>query len=170
VATLAPLAVVWGIVHPLDLGSRFLVWLVPVVAIAAAWAVAQRPVLVVVAAVAIGSMVVSEIPTWNSDPIPSRQIAHIVEATRAAGRQPCAISYSSDVLRGYTGVVPTVTTVGDLKGCDLVFGQVDYFSPQIARFRCYFARSETLAAKTPIVVMLDPLNSAQTAGCPAAET
>jgi len=67
-AILVPLAVVWVVMHPLDLGSRFLVWLVPLVAVAAAWAVAQHPALAVVAVVALGSMVVSEVPTWKRGP------------------------------------------------------------------------------------------------------
>jgi hypothetical protein len=155
----AGLVMIWVGVHPLDLYPRFLVWLIPAVALAVGSAVARQPKLALVVAIAVVAMLASQITTWNTDPIASRQLAHIVEASRAAGRRPCAEGYSSEILLGYTRPVRSVTTTSQLSGCDLVFIELGSSGSGSAALECRFRREETLAGLTKVVVFSQPYGS-----------
>jgi hypothetical protein len=153
------LGIIWVVLHPRDLYPRFLVWLVPAVALAAAWCVSRRPRLAFVVAVAVGAMVLSQAGTWMSDPIASRQIARIVDDARATGAHPCAAGYSAELLLGYTQAVRSVRsvqTVDQLAGCDFVFAVVDNSAPELRRFGCRFARLEVLPGVSRVVVLSSP--------------
>lgn len=160
------LVVVWVVLHPFDLYPRFVVWLVPAIALAAASAVAHRPWTLALVAVAFGAMVLSQTSTWTTDPVASRQMAAIVETARASGQQPCAAGYSSEVILGYTRAVPSARTVRELEGCDLVFGVVDSSVHQLAEFRCHFTHRNVLPGRSEIVVLTGPTSSVPTGACP----
>jgi hypothetical protein len=162
------LLIVWVVLHPFDLYPRFVVWLVPAVALAAAAAVAHRPWTLAIVGLAVGAMVISQTATWSTDPVASRQMARIVEAVRANGQQPCAAGYSTEVLLGYTRAVPSARTVRELEGCDLVFGVVDSSARQLAEFRCHFAHRDVLAGQSKIVVLTRPTASRPSGTCTAA--
>lgn len=150
------LVIVWVVLHPLDLYPRFVVWLVPAVAVGAAFAVARRPWALTLASIAVVAMVLSQASSWTTDPIASRQVARIVEAARASGAQPCAAGYSGEVILGYTRPVPSAETTSELAGCDLVFGDVDTSERELAAFACHFAHRETLPGISKIVVLTQP--------------
>ena len=157
------LLLIWIVLHPLDLYPRFLVWLVPAVALAAASAVARHRVLSPAAIVAVVAMALSQAPSWTTDPIASRQTARIVDAARLAGRTPCGAGYSSELIIGYTRRARSVFTVSELHGCDLLFADVDLSGVRLSGFRCHFERADTLPGRTKIVVFSTPSSVAPTA-------
>lgn len=146
---------IWIVLHPLDLYPRFLVWLVPAVAIAAAAAIARRPVLVPLAVVAIIAMALPQAASWTRDPIASRQTAQIVEVTRAEGRTPCAAGYSTEVILGYTQRVRSVFTPSQLVGCDMLFADADSATAEMQELGCHFKRRVTLSGQTEMIVFSD---------------
>lgn len=159
------LLLIWIVLHPLDLYPRFLVWLVPAVALAAASAVARHRVLALAATVAVLAMALSQAASWTADPIASRQTARIVETARLEGRTPCAAGYSSELILGYTRRVRSVFTVAGLGGCDSLFADVDASGVRVHDLSCHFTRAETLPGRTKIVVFSDPTPSSFTARC-----
>jgi hypothetical protein len=167
VVVAAAMLAIWLVMHPLDLYPRFLVWLVPAVAVAAAAAIGRRPMLASVAILATLAMAFSQASSWTTDPIASRQLARIVERARAEGQTPCAAGYSSEVILGYTRRVRSVFTVSQLAGCDSLFADTDTSSVQVREFRCRFARADTLPGLTKIVVFSEPAPTPANARCPA---
>jgi 4-amino-4-deoxy-L-arabinose transferase-like glycosyltransferase len=155
--TVALLAI-WVVMRPLDLYPRFLVWLVPAVALAVAFAVAHRPrlSLLIAIAVALTAMVLPQIGSWTTDPIASREIARIVERTRAHGLTPCAAGANGEVLAGYTSAVRSVTTVAGVAGCDLLFGMPETSAAILRRLACRFEAYAVLPGTVTIVVMTHP--------------
>jgi hypothetical protein len=157
VATIAvALLVVWTLVHPLDLYPRFVVWLVPAVALAAGWLLARHPRLTVVVAIALAAMVITEAASWTAQPIASRAIAQRVEAARADKLRPCATGSNGEVLAGYTGAVPAVNTPTATQGCDLVFGMPATSSVLLSEIACRYRSMVVLPGTTPIVVLSRP--------------
>lgn len=150
------LLLIWIVLHPLDLYPRFVVWLVPAVALAAASAIARHRVLALVAIVAVVAMAFSQASSWTTDPIASRQAARIVEEARLNGRTPCGAGYSSELIVGYTPRVRSVYTARELEGCDLLFADVDVSGVLVSSLSCHFARADTLAGRTKIVVFSNP--------------
>jgi hypothetical protein len=161
----AALLAIWMVLHPLDLYPRFVVWLVPAVALAAAAAIARRPMLAPVAILAILAMVVSQASSWTTDPIASRQVARMVETTRARGQTPCAVGYGSEIILGYTRRVRSVLTVSQLAGCDLLFADADTSGVDIRRLSCHFAQEAKLAGLTSILVLTHPETTRRTTTC-----
>ena len=147
------LLTIWIVLHPLDLYPRFLVWLVPAVAIGAAASVARRPPLAPLAIVAILAMALSQATSWTTDPIASRHVARLVETARASGQTPCAAGHNTEVILGYTRPVRSVFTVAQLSGCDLLFADADTSARKIDQFSCYFTTRETLPGRIEIVVL-----------------
>ena len=161
------LLAIWIVLHPLDLYPRFLVWLVPAVAVAAAAAIAHRPLLVPIAIVAIVAMAVPQASTWTTDPIASRHFAQMVDAARVDGQTPCAAGYSTEAILGYTPRVRSVFTASQLVGCDSLFADVDTSAAQIRTLSCNFAQQRTLPGRTKIVVFTQPDSSRIPAACAA---
>jgi hypothetical protein len=159
------LLVIWLVLHPLDFYPRFLVWLVPVVAVGAATAVARYPKLACVAFLAVAAMVSSQVSTWTRDPIASRQVAQIVDETRARGQIPCAAGYSSEVIFGYTSKARAVFTPDQLRGCDLLFADDDTSQVEIRALGCYFTHQQTLAGETPMSVFSGRRSQSEPTGC-----
>ena len=150
------LLAIWIVLHPLDLYPRFVVWLVPAVALAAAAAIARNPRFAPVAMLAIVAMAVSQASSWTTDPIASRQVARMVESTRAQGQTPCAVGYASEVILGYTRRARSVFTVSQLAGCDLLFADAGTSGVEIRRLSCHFEQEAQLAGLTHILVFTDP--------------
>jgi uncharacterized membrane protein len=159
------LLTVWVVLHPLDLYPRFLIWIVPAVAIATASTVARRPLLTPIAAVAILAMVLSQSASWTTDPIASRQAAEIVERARANGKTPCAAGYSTEVILGYTRRVRSVFNASQLAGCDTMFADLDTSGAQIRELGCHFEHEDLLPGLTKIVVFSTPAPTGSTIRC-----
>jgi hypothetical protein len=156
-ATIAlALLAIWIVLHPLDLYPRFVVWLVPAVALAAAWAVARRRVVAIAVAVGVVAMALSQVGSWTTQPIASREIAQIVDHTRAAGRVPCATGDNGEVLAAYTKAVARVDTTGEEAGCDLVFGMPQTSGPLLHSLACRFTKHAVLGGTVKIVVLSQP--------------
>jgi hypothetical protein len=155
--TVAILAI-WIVAHPLDLYPRFLVWLVPMVAVAAAFAVAHHPrlSLLIAVAVALVAMVLPQIGSWNTDPIASRTVAQSVERARAHGLTPCATGANGEVLAGYTSAVRTVATPAGVAGCDLLFGMPETSGTLLREVACRYTQRSVLPGIVSIIVMTHP--------------
>jgi hypothetical protein len=146
------LLLIWLVLHPLDLYPRFLVWLVPAVAFGAGAAVARHPRLALVALVAVGLMIATQLSSWTRDPIASRQAAQLVEDSRARGETPCAAGYSGEVILGYTRKIRAVFTSTQLVRCDLLLADTDTPAAELRTLGCRFERETTLPGSSPIRV------------------
>jgi hypothetical protein len=160
------LLAIWVIMHPLDLYPRFLVWLVPAVALAVAFAVAHHPrlSLLLAIAVALTAMVLPQIAAWTTDPVASREIARLVDRARAHGLTPCATGANGELLAGYTSAVRSVTTPTDAAGCDLLFGMPETSAAILRSVACHFEAHAVLPGTVSIVVMTHPA-TAPVASC-----
>ena len=160
VATIAlAIVAIWVLLHPLDLYPRFVVWLVPAVAIATAWSVARHPRAIVVVAIAIVAMALTDAASWNTQPIASRTAAHMVEQARADHLHPCATGWDGDAIAGYTSAVPRVTTPADALRCDVVFGITQRSSTLLSQITCGFRSVHVLNGTLSIVELSHPYPS-----------
>lgn len=110
-APVAFVGYIWLVAQPLDLYARFFVWIVPAVAVAAAWATARRPVALVLVAVAAAS-------AWPIHPPaeqPIREAAAVLTSDQGDGLVACAVG--SEALAAYTKAIPEFTSQ---RGCDVV--------------------------------------------------
>ncbi|HEY5011341.1 MAG TPA: hypothetical protein VIK61_01380, partial [Acidimicrobiia bacterium] len=123
---------------------------------AAARAVGRRPKLAAAVALGAAVMVLSQVGSWTTDPIASREIAHVVEQARAHGLEPCATGSNTEVLSGYTTAVKRVTKPGLVDHCDLLFGMPETSGPLLSRVACRFRRHSVLVGTVDIIVMTDP--------------
>ena len=112
------LTFVWLVLAPIDLYPRFLVWLVPGVAVCVGRAVARWRVALVPAAVAIVAMIGTWAGSLGGDKMALPKAAALVEATRAGGGTPCAIG--AEALLAYTTPPRDVTDLTDIDSCDVV--------------------------------------------------
>jgi MFS family permease len=159
------LVAIWVGLHPLDLYPRFLVWLVPAVALAAACAVARRRALTPLALVAVAAMAISQVGTWTADPSASRQLAREVESARAHGQTPCAVASSGEVILGYTQRIRSVFQPSQLAGCDALYA--DTAIAALARgLICHFEHHAALPGPTPVVVYTEPVGVPADTRCP----
>jgi hypothetical protein len=157
IATLTvALLAIWLVLHPLDLYPRFVVWLVPAVALAAARVVGRRPQLAAAVVLAVVVMVLSQAASWTTQPIASRQIASIVEQARADGLVPCATRFNGDVLAAYTRPVKRVESAAQADHCDLLFGMPEISGPLLRELACRFTTHRVLAGTVSIVVLSRP--------------
>src|SRR4029077_2062382 len=93
---------VW-LIAPYDLYPRFLLWLAPLTALAAAAAVRhdRRWALLIVVVVVV--QVVTVWPRLTEDPIASAQVAAVFDRVHEAGGTPCVIDdFTTLRLLGYT--------------------------------------------------------------------
>lgn len=112
------LLIVWVVMQPFDLYTRFLVWLVPGVGACVALAVRRWPLAVAPALIAVAAMVWSEAPEWRADDRSLPLATSIAAAATARGDTPCAIG--SEALLGYTADLPREVARGSVDDCDLV--------------------------------------------------
>jgi hypothetical protein len=159
------LFVVWVVLHPFDLYPRFLVWLVPAAAVAVAVAVNRRAYVALIVLVAVIAMISSEARTWNADPVPSRAVAQRIVADRAAGRVPCAVGTSYEIVEGYTTRTRSVNNDAQLAGCDSLFGLVHVATDDPMSFGCHFAHKEALKGVMSAEYYTDPIVSGLSTAC-----
>jgi uncharacterized membrane protein len=114
-ATAALLASIWLVLQPVDLYPRFLLWSVPLVAIGAAFLVAQdrrwmaAPAMLLVIAIPAASDQLDEEPEI-------RHVASAANRYEAAGRTVCAAGYHWESYLAYGYFEPAA----DSDRCDLV--------------------------------------------------
>jgi hypothetical protein len=111
---------VW-VVAPFDLYPRFFLWLVPLVAVGVAAAVAsRRAVLVLVALVVVAQLWVAW-PRLTADPYASRTVRDAFARVRADGGRPCALNaFTSLRLVAYTSAFSVPTRPAGLRSCAVV--------------------------------------------------
>jgi len=148
---------IWIGLHPLDLYPRFLVWLVPVVAAAAAWFVARHPRGIALVAIAILAMIVTDATAWNTAPIASRAVAQTVEQARADHLRPCATNWDGNVLAGYTDAVTSVKLPASALACDVVFGIAQRSSALLGQIACGYRTVRVLPGTLSIVELSHPI-------------
>lgn len=112
-------ALLWLVVQPRDLYPRFLVVIVPGVAVAVAVAAARWPRLIAIVIVAVVAMTTVSAERW-SDESPIRRTATVLAAAEADGLATCAVGSAG--LGAYIHVAD-VRTPTDLDTCD-VFAEV----------------------------------------------
>lgn len=118
-AMLVMCALLWLVVQPRDLYPRFLVVIVPGVAVAVAVAVARSPRLIAVTIVAVVAMTTVSAERW-ADESPIRRTSEVLATAEADGLTPCAVGSAG--LGAYIHVAD-VRTPADLDRCD-VFAEV----------------------------------------------
>jgi hypothetical protein len=155
---LVPLALIWIIIQPGDLYSRFLLWLLPGVAVLIALAVAWRPALLlfVIGAVAFSSVTIIA-PGYTADPLANREAAALINAAAAHGETACAAGYSVETLLIYTRRFLALSSTSQLSQCAFVV----ILEPKEASHHIWVEAASTmfpvhrvLPAATPGLVLL----------------
>ncbi|HXY17533.1 MAG TPA: glycosyltransferase family 39 protein [Gaiellaceae bacterium] len=146
------LGVVWLVVTPRDLYPRFLVWLVPAVAILVGAATGRSRLALPLALFAAIAMARVDIPRWTLNPLPSEQAADLVTDTRALGDRPCVLPEVRGALMAYTATPPEATKLRELRGCDLSIGVPFDGRALLAAARTTFPYHWRLGAETPYLV------------------
>jgi hypothetical protein len=123
---------VWLVAQPQFLVFRYLVWLVPGIALAAAIAVARRPVLVVLVVVAVVAMIVHEQPSWTEPEAPTSRVAAVVDAARHRGLRVCGIVHSGIGVIAYTAQPIRAFSTVTIAQCDVEVGF--YVTPTLDLF------------------------------------
>jgi uncharacterized membrane protein len=107
----------WLVVHPFYLYPRFFMWLVPLVAVIGASAVARwRPALLLVVAF-LASTIGYEAASWTTDPIPARAAGQILRSAEARGLGACSLSFVGESLAAYVHTPREVDRASQLAGC-----------------------------------------------------
>lgn len=153
-----PLAFIWIVVAPADLYSRFLVWLVPGIAVLIALAVAWRPPLVLfVTGACLFSWLTLTAPGYTTDSLSNRAAAGVIDAAAARGETACAAGYSAETLPVYTRRFLTLSNPSQLSQCAiLVILEPDEPShhPWLVAASPILQSHRELPAQTPGVVLM----------------
>jgi hypothetical protein len=156
---------VWVVVQPQFLVVRYLVWLIPGVALAAAFVVARRPIAIVIVVVAVAAMVAHEWPTWAATEFPTAETAALVDAARAQGMQVCGLLHTGISISAYTRQPARPKTQAEIARCDFVMGL--YIPPAIDRLeRNVFPYAWMIDAQTPVYIYSRKPRSVVTAAIP----
>jgi hypothetical protein len=115
----AIVAFVWIVIRPQGLGPRFLIWLVPVVALSAAVIVARKPWAAVLVLIAVGAMVGDQAGRWVSASPNLAQAAAIVDSASARGLHVCGYKAGQWAVLAYTSS-PRYLPPEGVSGCDVV--------------------------------------------------
>jgi hypothetical protein len=121
-AVLGFAALVWLVVQPQFLVVRYLIWLIPGVALAAAFVVARRPVAVVLVGVAVVAMVSHQWSSWTAIQVPTSETAAVVDAARAQGMRVCGLLHTGVAVLAYTRQPDRPKTLTEFARCDVVLG------------------------------------------------
>jgi len=145
------LAAVW-LSSPQDLYPRFLVWLVPGIALLVASSTRHSRLAPLLACVAVAAMIHVDGRNWTADPVPSLQAARTVDATRRDNDRPCVLPNIRGALMGYTRPPAEVSDPAQFTYCGIVLGTA--FDPHSLRIaaRAAFPYHWTLPAETPYIV------------------
>ncbi len=150
-ATAAAIAMDW-VSSPRDLYPRFLVWLIPGVALFVAITATRSRLILPLVGVAVIAMTEVDARYWTTNPVPSLQAARTVQDARADGDRPCVFPDIRGALMGYTATAREVSTVGELSRCGIVLGG-SFDSPHLrSEARETFRYRWILPAETPYIV------------------
>jgi hypothetical protein len=157
IAAVAALAVAlivdWAVLAPRDLYPRFLVWLVPGLAVLVAATVRRFPIAVVAAAVVVGLMIDLDEAHWTTPPLPGRQTAALVRHLAGEGRRVCVLPYTSGALMAYLRQPPhEVSTPEGFTACDAIVALAIGPHRLLLVARTDFPYHVELAAITPMVI------------------
>jgi hypothetical protein len=153
VAVAVAVAVVWLVLQPADLYPRFVVWLVPAVALACGRGVGRWPALAAPVAVGVVAAAVSVAPGWTDDPLPLRRAAAFVSAAQATAARTCSLGYGGEALAAYAEPPRAVVTPSELRTCDLaVLVEGTASEELVGHARAEFEDSATLLGKSTIVL------------------
>jgi hypothetical protein len=145
--------VIWRVIQPSVLHSRYFVGMLPLVAIAVAAGVRHAPPLCVPLALAVTLLTPRLLDIRNCE-VPIRQVAETVDAARALHLEACLAG--GDSLSAYTSR-PREVRIGEaLAGCDLFVRIGSWGVPMVAEAREHFAyewsfggRFEAFAQRPP---------------------
>ena len=115
-------AFVWVVVQPQFLVVRYFIWLVPGVALAAAFLVARRPVAIVLVVIAVTAMVAHQWSTWTNLEVASSETAAVVDAARAQGMKVCSYLHTGVAVLAYTRQPARTESAAEAATCDLIVG------------------------------------------------
>jgi hypothetical protein len=154
IAALAVLLLVdWALLAPRDLYARFLVWLVPGLAVLVAATVRRLPVTVLAAAVIVGLMIDLDEAHWTTPPLPGRQTAALVRHLMGDGRRVCLLPYTTGALMAYLRhPPPEVKTTAEFTDCDAIVALAIGPRPLLLAARANFPYRTEFAALTPMVI------------------
>jgi hypothetical protein len=113
---------VWVVVQPQFLVVRYFIWLVPGVALAAAFLVVRRPVAIVLVVVAVTAMVAHQWTSWTEVEVASSETAAVVDAARAQGMRVCGYLHTGVAVLAYTRQPARTKSAAEAASCDLVVG------------------------------------------------
>jgi hypothetical protein len=157
---LVPLAIIWIVIQPADLYSRFFLWLIPGVAMLIALAIARRPILLLVV---IGAGLFSSLtliaPGYTADSLANRVAGVIINAAAARGETACVAGYSAETLLIYTRRFLALSTTSQLSQCSFVV-ILEPNEPShhvwLEAASAMFPVRRILPASTPGVLMMRP--------------
>lgn len=145
----------WLVVTP-PLYSRYFVWAVPAVAVAAAIGlsrVGHRKF--VTAGVALACLFAfAQSPVVNSsDEIANRAAVSFIAAARSRGETVCGLGTSTEALAAYARRIPAVYSRSEFQGCDLLVALDPVADTQlVTQAEAVFAHRRKLDARTPGLV------------------
>ena len=149
--TTTAIAMVW-VSSPRDLYPRFLVWLIPGVALFVAATAPRSRLILPLVGVAVAAMIEVDTHYWTTNPVPSLQAAQTVLDARADDDRPCVLPDIRGALMGYTGTAREVSTASGLSRCGIVLGGA-FDSPHLrSAARETFRYRWILPAETPYIV------------------
>lgn len=111
----------WVVVQPQFLVVRYFIWLVPGVALAAAFLVVRRPVAIVLVVFAVAAMVAHQWTSWTEVEVASSETAAVVDAARAQGMYVCGYLHTGIAVLAYTRQ-PARQKKTEVAKCDMVVG------------------------------------------------
>lgn len=156
---------VWVVVQPQFLVVRYLVWLIPGVALAAAFFVARRPIAIVIVVVGVAAMVAHEWPSWTVTEFPTAETAALVDSARVHGMKVCGLFHTGISVSAYTRQPDRPKNLAELASCDFVMGL--YVSPAAdALERRAYPYAWMIDAQTPVFIYSRKPRSVLTAGMP----
>ena len=133
VGILLAITTVW-VIAPFDLYPRFLLWLAPLTALAAAAAVRHDRRWALLIAVIVVVQLTTVWPRLTEDPIASAQVASVFDRVRVAGGTPCVIDdFTTLRLLGYTKEFHAAASKSELAGCTVVASLDQTHGPGPAR-------------------------------------
>lgn len=145
-----PLAIFWLVIQPKDLYPRFLLWALPLVALAVGRAVGRDwrlalPVFVV------GVISVADIrDTYTTDAHASPAAASIAQADVDGGGRPCALDQTGLMFRAYVPEIPIATRAEQLDHCTTAYALHRLTDAKlIAAASSHYPCETTLPALTP---------------------
>jgi hypothetical protein len=113
---------VWLVVQPQFLVARYLVWLVPGVALACAALVARQRLAVIIVAIAVVAMVAHQWSHWTATEVPSAQTAAMIDAARSEGLTVCGLQHTAAGVLAYTAQPTRAITPAQIAKCDVALG------------------------------------------------